>query len=282
MSVHPRSRGEHCSNPGLILAMAGSSPLARGTLNRDGRCRGRQRFIPARAGNTGDSWVFRFCAPVHPRSRGEHLTHSRLIDAGQGSSPLARGTRGQEGCRGPGRRFIPARAGNTSTALSPITGQSVHPRSRGEHHKPRVPKNWQRGSSPLARGTQIKAGKMRKQARFIPARAGNTHCRNSHHCCAAVHPRSRGEHITMLVDYKARDGSSPLARGTRFCNLIYNGNFRFIPARAGNTPRQHGRRRWIAVHPRSRGEHANVAQDADFCTGSSPLARGTPALPKVP
>ena len=52
MPAHPRSRGENHLTRGLIAAIAGSSPLARGkhtpaSWNRDAR-----RLIPARAGKT--------------------------------------------------------------------------------------------------------------------------------------------------------------------------------------------------------------------------------------
>ncbi len=52
-------------------------------------------------------------------------------------------------------------------------------------------------------------------------------------------------------------GSSPLARGTRVFNAIQL---------CGN-----------AVHPRWRGEHAEIEGAGLVHSGSSPLARGTPA-----
>ena len=50
--VHPRSRGEHLIHPGNVLAGTGSSPLARGTHPEGPALVARERFIPARAGNT--------------------------------------------------------------------------------------------------------------------------------------------------------------------------------------------------------------------------------------
>ena len=52
---------------------------------------------------------------------------------------------------------------------------------------------------------------------------------------------------------------------------------RFIPARAGNTCVAGHRALRTAVHPRSRGEHADLSPRRSPCPGSSPLARGTPA-----
>ena len=50
---HPRSRGEHFSQPVSARIRPGSSPLARGTHIRLVRNRRNGRVIPARAGNTG-------------------------------------------------------------------------------------------------------------------------------------------------------------------------------------------------------------------------------------
>ena len=51
-SAHPRSRGEHPRKVLLIGVVAGSSPLARGTLLNAAPVNGDPRLIPARAGNT--------------------------------------------------------------------------------------------------------------------------------------------------------------------------------------------------------------------------------------
>ena len=148
----------------------GSSPRGRGTLEAFGEGRpafARDRFIPARAGNTrllartstpectvhpraggehrdptrrpGPGFP-----PVHPRAGGEHLT---LVPASiqtrmsYGSSPRGRGTRDTAHpdvqSRGP-HRFIPARAGNTLRPACRTTGRNP-------------------GSSPRGRGTRFSA-----------------------------------------------------------------------------------------------------------------------------
>ena len=71
-SVHPRSRGEHLLSAWPDPPEDGSSPLARGTRIRPAVRLDRDRFIPARAGNTARRSVSRQCQAVHPRSRGEH------------------------------------------------------------------------------------------------------------------------------------------------------------------------------------------------------------------
>ena len=118
VAVHPRSRGEHMLDWLRRHAATGSSPLARGTLGLPLPADARERFIPARAGNTlcGRIWVR--MSPVHPRSRGEHARIGGLPTRKIGSSPLARGTRQHPSWRREGGRFIPARAGNTRDSRS--------------------------------------------------------------------------------------------------------------------------------------------------------------------
>ena len=115
-SVHPRAGGEHSLNPDQAICDNGSSPRGRGTLFAHVLEGPRQRFIPARAGNT--SWIARpiRLRPVHPRAGGEHRLTQFIEQREFGSSPRGRGTH-QDGPRAQGRvRFIPARAGNTAGA----------------------------------------------------------------------------------------------------------------------------------------------------------------------
>ena len=255
MAVHPRSRGEHGGRKTTGHADRGSSPLARGT--RPGRSR-----VSARS-------------TVHPRSRGEHCHSSSPAGRIIGSSPLARGTRSRPSPWPHTTRFIPARAGNTCVRVTPAPPDPVHPRSRGEHSASRAGMASPIGSSPLARGTPVCDRKRRRGDRFIPARAGNTIAPIVCPLHAAVHPRSRGEHMPVQGLDVAGIGSSPLARGTRCQHRTEHGEPRFIPARAGNTPARPRPRRRPAVHPRSRGEHARYRAEDGSTIGSSPLARGT-------
>ena len=214
------------------------------------------RFIPARAGNTTIPALSPNTRAVHPRSRGEHRPLTGREVRILGSSPLARGTRTarRSGCRCP----------------------AVHPRSRGEHEGDRDQHHIDRGSSPLARGTPPTQPGRRVGRRFIPARAGNTKASRCSRTASAVHPRSRGEHLTPSPLRMAASGSSPLARGTRIRTAYRCIVTRFIPARAGNTAVRARSRARRPVHPRSRGEHANNRSHRFRFIGSSPLARGTP------
>ena len=274
-TVHPRSRGEHRIGDALTPASFGSSPLARGTPPVHVAGVSGPRFIPARAGNTEEDAGRDEAIPVHPRSRGEHDPGRLTRGHRDGSSPLARGTRRELRPAPRRRRFIPARAGNTAPGRAARRPPTVHPRSRGEHRRPRRGAPPRPGSSPLARGTHHRDRPHIEPDRFIPARAGNTDGRSEIREERSVHPRSRGEHRVRAHRPAVADGSSPLARGTPDHHLPDRRRRRFIPARAGNTPRAPPPPRPGTVHPRSRGEHLAGVHPRPSATGSSPLARGT-------
>ena len=172
--AHPRSRGEHAIAALEDCPEEGSSPLARGT-RRHSACRlPAAGLIPARAGNTPLDGCWFATEWAHPRSRGEHWRWTPVMWRLWGSSPLARGTHGEEGHQTVGGGLIPARAGNTAKEQRQSAAKGAHPRSRGEHAK--VSGLWFRksGSSPLARGTLCHGESQVRGAGLIPARAGNT------------------------------------------------------------------------------------------------------------
>ena len=193
------------------------------------------RLIPARAGNTSFALS--------------------LSSAAAGSSPLARGTRAW--CRRRCRvvRLIPARAGNTWAGLTSCADHAAHPRSRGEHVASLVLGISTLGSSPLARGTPPLRLLLFRPRRLIPARAGNTPAHISPSGHQPAHPRSRGEHELIGTSVRGQNGSSPLARGTRFHRVRSFRVARLIPARAGNTRFPVVPLFPLQAHPRSRGEH---------------------------
>ena len=233
----------------------GSSPLARGTLEHRPHIKAAPGLIPARAGNTsfpndgaGIPWA-------HPRSRGEHEPCLCTQGSRRGSSPLARGTRSRPATPTSKSGLIPARAGNTWCwyTEAPVTG--AHPRSRGEHVVLVHGGSGDWGSSPLARGTPLIPAHQAAAVGLIPARAGNTIFSRFSTVPAWAHPRSRGEHGRSHPHPQTRKGSSPLARGTRFCGRLPRTGWGLIPARAGNTPVLSPCTHSQRAHPRSRGEH---------------------------
>ncbi len=214
-SVHPRVRGEHGDVPLAHRAGHGSSPRARGTLERNCWMFSSEWFIPACAGNTASARSTSMGFSVHPRVRGEHEATGEGGAAAFGSSPRARGTRGPPRSRIRNRRFIPACAGNTVGRSCTMPLESVHPRVRGEHIYAYGHFATALGSSPRARGTRSAYPICTLRQRFIPACAGNTTTRWKNIGGISVHPRVRGEHGKGGHLSARRVGSSPRARGTR-------------------------------------------------------------------
>ena len=178
-SVHPRACGEHPVRASSSWVWSGSSPRMRGTRQRPEQLLGRDRFIPAHAGNTS------------PRTTGSTRT--------SGSSPRMRGTRGSPEPAGLPPRFIPAHAGNTERGQLLALGHD--------------------GSSPRMRGTLALKRYLRLERRFIPAHAGNTSPSNTATKPISVHPRACGEHYSLYSSSANPVGSSPRMRGTRLAAL---------------------------------------------------------------
>ena len=182
-------------------------------------------------------------------------TTRRPYDSTPFRSHARSGTPSAPGASGRSKRFIPARAGNTS---------HVARYSPGSY-----------GSSPRGRGTRSRGAGGGRGVRFIPARAGNTDGPRVASRRQAVHPRAGGEHPARHTAPTFNDGSSPRGRGTRFDPRENRCSCRFIPARAGNTPSTSHAAGLSTVHPRAGGEH--FKRDLFCCckSGSSPRGRGT-------
>ena len=151
---------------------------------------------------------------VHPRLRGELDMMTSVCNFVNGSSPLARGTRTRKQTQIHPRRFIPACAGNSRAFLLPISRISVHPRFRGElcHRVDNHINSF--GSSPLARRTLPMAVLFVLTCRFIPACAANSVLLQMPDRNQTVHPRLRGELVSLRFGIGSYVGSSPLARRT--------------------------------------------------------------------
>ena len=138
------------------------------------------------------------------------------------------------------------------------------------------------GSSPLARGLQIREIEERIKRRIIPARAGFTGGEPPFDDADADHPRSRGVYSSPPPPPPPPPppspgtgrGSSPLARGLPQVHRLGSRDGGIIPARAGFTAEVLGPRTHQRDHPRSRGVYGGAGRWGQAPVGSSPLARG--------
>ena len=171
--VHPRVGGERTLMQDYGLVLTGSSPRGRGTPYLALAHAPIVRFIPAWAGNARISHIRAVGRPVHPRVGGERRAVEVEHDSHTGSSPRGRGTRSDRPDRGPGRRFIPAWAGNANDARVRTAQRAVHPRVGGERVDIVLHRDHGGGSSPRGRGTRAHSVCPFVCIRFIPAWAGN-------------------------------------------------------------------------------------------------------------
>ena len=251
---HPRSRGVYGAPRYPDAPGRGSSPLARGLLERGVASRMRSRIIPARAGFTTRPRRRGRRPRDHPRSRGVYSEISRRHTRPGGSSPLARGLRPRLHARIPGDRIIPARAGFTYSVVVMSNPSWDHPRSRGVYYSWCGCPFYAAGSSPLARGLLRGGVRGDRAQRIIPARAGFTPRGPPPSSRGMDHPRSRGVYHSQSASRPYSSGSSPLARGLR------------------RSPRASSSAR--TDHPRSRGVYGSPRYPGAPGRGSSPLARG--------
>ncbi len=198
-TVHPRGRGERLRLIPDDRQRIGSSPRARGTLALIEVRVLDHRFIPAGAGNAPMRCARMTSSTVHPRGRGERRHINAPVAGLGGSSPRARGTPRADTLTSYWRRFIPAGAGNASSAATGSRSTTVHPRGRGERLDASGVGQVSAGSSPRARGTRPRLPKRPRHRRFIPAGAGNAQAGCRRHSPSPVHPRGRGERLSFLM-----------------------------------------------------------------------------------
>ena len=276
---HPRMRGEHrlaCSTP---IERQGSSPHARGALERGRHRRNWRGIIPACAGSTARAPWCNWRLRDHPRMRGEHTSRLCSLWQSLGSSPHARGA--PRACRHAACQagIIPACAGSTSTPRWSATTRRDHPRMRGEHRSLQYITTEPVGSSPHARGAPGRPGREVRVEGIIPACAGSTRTTPQPEPCSGDHPRMRGEHVLTVGSNEYHVGSSPHARGA--LGGLANGGVHegIIPACAGSTDIHDHIIKGGKDHPRMRGEHQRRRSSSAMSRGSSPHARGALRVP---
>ena len=212
---------------------------------------------------------------VHPRVCGERAPNAPSETYADGSSPRVRGTAGDHPRTPDPSRFIPACAGNGSTADKSSLASAVHPRVCGERAITVQVGAIIAGSSPRVRGTVWTRKPPTSDLRFIPACAGNGVCRLFCRRRHAVHPRVCGERRYGIIFNNTPTGSSPRVRGTGLGRVSSRYHSRFIPACAGNGDMANHVPHELAVHPRVCGERSLPFRSLTSRNGSSPRVRGT-------
>ncbi len=197
-----------------------------------------------------------------------------------GSSPHPWGTRLARVVNAVVFRFIPTPVGNTLIARKNTSYMTVHPHTRGEHRSVDSPSVMYAGSSPHPWGTLQDPRVRCYHPRFIPTPVGNTCRQSGQQSALPVHPHTRGEHVDGQLAENVPVGSSPHPWGTLRLGDAAVVRPRFIPTPVGNTRWSSPGRGQRAVHPHTRGEHADRLVPGIYQAGSSPHPWGTRPNPR--
>ena len=151
-------------------------------------------------------------------------------------------------------RFIPARAGKTTTKKRSTPIKTAHPRAGGENSSAAHRNAVHVGSSPRGRGKRASAKVTTSLSRLIPARAGKTRSRVLRMLRGWAHPRAGGEDDSLPGCTSGWEGSSPRGRGKK------------LPMSRAIAS--------AAAHPRAGGENFRSFNHVANAPGSSPRGRG--------
>ena len=173
---HPRVGGEQEAASIILAIRSGSSPRGRGTDILGRRNLGRDRVIPAWAGNRMRRRETKTNMAGHPRVGGEQIAGRCRTREATGSSPRGRGTEPSDAGRCLPGRVIPAWAGNRAITTTASWLWPGHPRVGGEQIRKRPVAKFSAGSSPRGRGTETDDAVGVRGLRVIPAWAGNRTC----------------------------------------------------------------------------------------------------------
>ena len=167
-------RGDNLIGRPLFEQGLGPPPHARGQRDRPRRPSWNVRSTPACAGTThGQRW--RSCdLPVHPRMRGDNSRCGHDRDGGDGPPPHARGQQEALLHSLVTARSTPACAGTTTPGPALMHFSAVHPRMRGDNHRPPTRSGKPVGPPPHARGQRSQHQHRQRHARSTPACAGTT------------------------------------------------------------------------------------------------------------
>ena len=277
--LSPRLRGDP-SPSDHVHAIPGSIPAPAGEPRRDESkeridgvypraCGGnlcalacgrkRIRSIPAPAGEPTRGRIETPRSAVYPRACGGTHGAEGGTTRRVGLSPRLRGNRVQSAAPTGAAWSIPAPAGEPGVHRGTNAQERVYPRACG--------------------GTLDRGVLMPLFQRSIPAPAGEPEESLAYLVRNKVYPRACGGTPPSVRRRDILDGLSPRLRGNRILRSYHRGQWRSIPAPAGE-PITQGLTTWrIKVYPRACGGTGAVVRSSNANSGLSPRLRGNPWQP---
>ena len=234
------------------------------------------RSIPAHAGEPQSSGPSAKATTVYPRPRGGTSPCPHLILPPPGLSPPTRGNLSARRSPQSQTRSIPAHAGEPTATGCLFLSASVYPRPRGGTspcpHLILPPP----GLSPPTRGNPPDLEPAVRDARSIPAHAGEPPMKTAASPTMMVYPRPRGGTGACSAVGFALPGLSPPTRGNLDADAVRHGERRSIPAHAGEPGRADESPARPQVYPRPRGGTDSDGNSEEDNEGLSPPTRGNP------
>ena len=252
----------------------GLSPRVRGNPVSECQLGVQAVSIPACAGEPGCPCSRRRPAQVYPRVCGGTIMDIPQGHSGPGLSPRVRGNRRQCGGGWPGRRSIPACAGEPVCANRQSNAAAVYPRVCGGTLLVWVRCTKRRGLSPRVRGNHRVGPPPNLEIGSIPACAGEPQPPPPASGFLWVYPRVCGGTAAAAARVISSAGLSPRVRGNPPQGLINANSVGSIPACAGEPVRWTAARDRIPVYPRVCGGTLLPHAIIDTPGGLSPRVRG--------
>ena len=272
--VYPRVCGGTQAGFSDRYVIKGLSPRVRGNPRGAGKCKARERSIPACAGEP------RACEPppvskrVYPRVCGGTSMDNPYLSQEAGLSPRVRGNPACLLRQGPPLRSIPACAGEPSPRQHCRSHKRVYPRVCGGTKPCQRVEKYEQGLSPRVRGNPAPADCRRVLARSIPACAGEPRARPQSQPPNRVYPRVCGGTIAPSDTIRITYGLSPRVRGNPGPALALCHCLRSIPACAGEPIGSTPTTIRTKVYPRVCGGTDVLVIDGAGAHGLSPRVRG--------
>ncbi len=274
IKVYPRPCGGNvaCAQDedignGLSPPMRGKRSLARALQQPEGS-------IPAHAGETTASRSRSPTGTVYPRPCGGNRRSGPSGTGTGGLSPPMRGKLVRVHDHPPGRRSIPAHAGETAPRSPRTITRSVYPRPCGGNCPFAPIVLATHGLSPPMRGKLTLPASSRRYAGSIPAHAGETGAACAICNPSRVYPRPCGGNNGLSPRLSQVRGLSPPMRGKLVTQVGGYARAGSIPAHAGETRVRSRPPSAAGVYPRPCGGNMTAPTQPSLLLGLSPPMRG--------
>ena len=274
LAVYPRVCGGTIVGIDSPRAVGGLSPRVRGNRGGSRIVVGRERSIPACAGEPPRTQLQCWPKRVYPRVCGGTACLKLNIQTLSGLSPRVRGNHPRRPPLRPAARSIPACAGEPDDRNDGDDGREVYPRVCGGTVSWQGPGNGNVGLSPRVRGNHSRSHTAPARRRSIPACAGEPSPQRISLTCFTVYPRVCGGTKCLMRPTAFGIGLSPRVRGNRSPELVLRVIRRSIPACAGEPGTPTCPAAGSKVYPRVCGGTRQRADDGAAAEGLSPRVRG--------